>query len=658
MAKTGKLTTNKYDSTRYYELVWEITEQDNNANQSTIKWTLYARGGGSGWYAERTLKVVIAETTVINKTDRVQRRAGEVASGTIPVTHNADGTKAISASIKAAVYGTSLNCTASGNWDLDPIARGAYITAAPDFTDEQSPTIQYSNPFGNDVTSLEACISFTGANDDVPYREISKTGTSYTFELTPEELLTLQKGVTSGNTVKVAFYLRTRINGETYWNNVVKTFTLTGDLKPTMITWAQDENPVTSLLVGPNNFTVIAGQSDLAYEFEAEPKKGATIVSYSVKCGSYTSSSRNGVIKGIVPGDDNTIYCIATDSRGNTVESTIPLTTIHYGEPEGYYEPDSLSTSSGNIYFNVRCYWFHGWFDGTNDGSKGGVENVPVVQYRYRTRDGEYGQWFDSTDFFQDEWDDDYCKVTITGLDYTIPYLVQIRLVDELVKGDAAPVSEEYTINMVPVFDWSREDFKVNAPLYVQDGIHLVDCEGEYVEAMKYKISERGIPEGLDIGFANFDKADSEDEWQYNTTLYGNNIHLTTMNNLYINYLPMVDFITEQGTEPMGSNGTWYWTKWASGKAECYGVRNYGNMAITEVWGSDFSSEDFNQELPDIFAEPPYVMDISMYGSDKFAWIAKKDVPTTTKSGIFIVVRPASGTLSQAHISFHAIGSW
>ena len=79
MATSGSFNTSSYDG-RYYQLSWTATQSVTN-NQSTISWTLKALGGNSSWYAERTVKVVLAGATVYSKTDRVSRYTGTVASG-------------------------------------------------------------------------------------------------------------------------------------------------------------------------------------------------------------------------------------------------------------------------------------------------------------------------------------------------------------------------------------------------------------------------------------------------------------------------------------------------------------------------------------------------------------------------------------------------
>lgn len=125
MALSGSINTNDYDG-RYYTLSWEATQSVTD-NTSTVSWTLSTTGGKT-WYAERTLKVVVAGKTVVNKTDRVERYAGTVASGTISISHNGDGTASFSVSIEAAVYYSSINCTCSTTFTLNTIPRASTIS--------------------------------------------------------------------------------------------------------------------------------------------------------------------------------------------------------------------------------------------------------------------------------------------------------------------------------------------------------------------------------------------------------------------------------------------------------------------------------------------------------------------------------------------------
>lgn len=136
-------------------------------------------------------------------------------------------------------------------------------------------------------------------------------------------------------------------------------------------------------------------------------------------------------------------------------------------------------------------------------------------------------------------------------------------------------------------------------------------------------------------------------------------LDLKLLGQLQLGDTTLADYVVETGTEAMGSNGTWYWTKWASGKAECYGIRNYGNMAVNTTWGSLYVSDMFTQTLPSgLFNSAPFV-NIDIHSSNYTAWVAKGfTAGTTEKTNSFFVVVAGAVTMQQVHFGFHVIGRW
>ena len=599
MAK-GSFDLSSNSSVQWAWVTYSEGNIDTDNNTSSLTVNVYFRRSNNGWTSSGTMSTSVTVDGVKKSESKAFSNSGTsdslVFSQTFTnIKHNADGSKSVSISV-TATGNQGFSGSGSSTVALDNIARAAYITAAPNFNDEENPTISYKNPLGNDSgVKVEACIalydSVSGYWLDTLgayYREISKTGTSYTFNLTEEERTRLRNGVTNGYTRQVAFYIRTTVDGKIYYSTSTKTLTLI-NAEPIVAPIVYDSNPVTQTLVGNNSQRFIYGESNLYYDIGAEGRKGATITSCNVKCGSYNSNTPTGTINNILPGyGEDYVAFSATDSRGNTVTSYVTLDVVWYMRPECYLEEDSLSTSSGNLYFNVRCYWFDGYFDGTTNGSDGGVKNEANLQYRYRLEDGEYGEWisadssgisYDPEYFIQNSFNEYMWKVAISGLDYTSTYKVQLRILDKATTSDIAVISEEHTMNMIPVFDWSREDFAVNVPTHLNDGLYLLDNEGNYSEVMRYADNGPDAGYGLNIGYDNFSKAmnseASADEFQYDTTLHGNNVKITPVNDLYltptygqvyINFNPLNDFVIEQGT-----SGNWYYRKWNSGIAEMWG---------------------------------------------------------------------------------------
>lgn len=125
----------------------------------------------------------------------------------------------------------------------------------------------------------------------------------------------------------------------------------------------------------------------------------------------------------------------------------------------------------------------------------------------------------------------------------------------------------------------------------------------------------------------------------------------------YIKKQELADYVVECGT-----SGIWSYEKWASGKAVCWGQKDYGEVAINNAWGSLYESEKITQELPsDLFIETPNVqMTIgSCSGGVILERITNLDSPiSSTSAGGFHFVRPLETTLGYANISFYVIGKW
>ena len=95
MASSGSITTNESHG-RSVTLSWTLSSQNIEKNTSTIAWTLKGSGSASGYVMSGGFKAIINGTTVYStSTDtRIELRNGTVvASGSITITHNSDGTK-------------------------------------------------------------------------------------------------------------------------------------------------------------------------------------------------------------------------------------------------------------------------------------------------------------------------------------------------------------------------------------------------------------------------------------------------------------------------------------------------------------------------------------------------------------------------------------
>lgn len=388
MASSGSFNTSAY-SVRYLVFSWSIASQDIGNNRTTINWSLKAAGGSTtSWYKAGNFKVVINGSTVYEtgQDDRITLYGDTVvATGQATIGHNSDGTKSFSASAEAGIYTYARNVSGSGSWSLTSIPRQANLTSAPDFNDEQNPSIGYSNPAGNSVSNLDACISLTGSRDDIAYRGISKTGSSYTFNLTEAERNVLRNACTTSNSRSVIFYVRTIIGGNTFYSTITKTLSIING-NPTFsssnISY-KDNNSTTTAVTGNNQQMVQSLSKLLVTITSATAKKGASITKYDATINNVTKSitSAGNIDFGTINSSNNlTLSVKVTDSRGNTTTATKTVTFLAWSLPTAVISLKRKNNYEDETYLTVNAS-----FSSVN------TKNKLTIQYQYKkTTDSSY----------------------------------------------------------------------------------------------------------------------------------------------------------------------------------------------------------------------------------------------------------------------------
>lgn len=468
MATSGSLTTSKYDG-RYYKLAWERTSYSTANNTSTIKWTLSAHGGDASWYAERTLEVKIAGKTVKSKTSSVNRYTGEIDSGTMTITHNTDGTKSFTASVRAAVYYSSVNCTGSKTFELTAIPRASTISATSAYV-ENNTTITVSRKLSSYTHTITwSCGSASGTvctkssdtsiNWPLPtslYAQIGSTATSKTVTLTCKTYNS--SGTQVGDSKTCTFSAKTSEsrNGPT--------------LSPTIATGSD-----TQRLTG-NSTTVISGYSSVSVTFGAAAQDSATLSSKKCVNGS-KSRTTDGAFSEVVAKD---FVFTATDSRGYSKSVTKSVTMINYIEPTCALKIQIGVDGKANI--NASGKFFNGSF--------GAVKNALNIQFRYKVSGGSYSAWttFSSAAPSGNTWSASH---TLTGLDYSKTYYFQARAIDQIPK---TATSDEIKAKAMPVFDWGENDFQFNVPMSAPNlGRTVYNCKDYIDTSVTGKVTADGI---------------------------------------------------------------------------------------------------------------------------------------------------------------------
>ena len=456
----------------------ECTQTPNVAdNTSTIHWTLAATGGSSSFYTTGPTQLLIGGKLVYSR-ERVSYTTGQFpaargsVSGSLTVAHDSDGNAGVDVTIYTMIY-NGIQETRTEHWVLDPNPTFAQLETAPNFYDEEDPTITYRNPAGSNAASLQACISLDGSNADIPYRDISKNADSYTFSLTEAERDVLRGAFPNSNSGTVRFLLRSVVGGNTQVSSLPRTFTVK-DPMPVLRPTITDSNDATFALTGSRG-KLIRYYSNAAVTTGAAAVKKAALKSQKVTCGK-KSLTADGTISAVESGS---FAFTATDSRGNTSTKTVEVPFVEYIKPTCRIA-DNVPGADGSFILTVSGNFYNGSFGAKN--------NKLLVQYRYKASGANYGPW---TNITCTTSGNSYTgTVKLTGLDYQTAYVIQAWVGDVLYPSvNGGVYALEKSVKAMPVFDWGRDDFKVNVPVEV-DGV---------VKAAGFTLQHQSIYVGGDL---------------------------------------------------------------------------------------------------------------------------------------------------------------
>lgn len=488
MATSGTLSmkagyySDKYEM--YVDFIWWVVSTDIYNNSTRISYRIDLRATNGGWTKRGTNYVSWtidgrADYHEVNTDVDKNETTNIVSQREIDIYHDADGSKTFNIRVSGGILGVTWkntnkddlggDATVWGSVTLDDIERKAYITDAHDFNDEQNPTITFYAPAAA-TSSVEACISFDGSNDDVPYRSISFNAGShgtYTFNLTESERNVLRRN-TSGTSKYILFLLRSTVDGITYENKVGRYMSLvnyTPTLSPTVI----DTSERTLSLTG-NNTKFILGYSNAYFNTGAVARKQSSIEFQTIRCGSvflddYTSNT--GTINNI---DSNTFYFSVKDTRGYETNGFKVLDVIPYVKYTSSLDT-GLFSANGEVTFTLKGKFF--------DGDFGKERNTLQVYYSLTDEDGNFAQvdgvresgWVELGAVEPTMSGTSYTfSHTITGLDYEKTWTLTVGSNDALTpRQDIATV-----VAPLPIFDWNDKNFHHHTDLHLDNGAELV----------------------------------------------------------------------------------------------------------------------------------------------------------------------------------------
>lgn len=422
---------------------------DTANNKSIITWVLSSVGGDNNYYSTGPTAIYINGTNVYYK-DRVNWDAkvfpaakGSV-SNTIEVAHNENGSKSIAVGMQTVIYnGAGSSKVYQDTWELDTIERGARFTDYPThFYNTDRPTIKYTNPLGDKATKVEVCIADSvGYYAYAPYRDLSKTGTSYTF--TAEDIVTLNnKMAKDGTELKVMFVIKTTTaDGKVYSDGKTSTFHMleVDDTLPSVSLSLTAINPssVASSLSG----LYIQGKTRVNATITANGKYNATISKYGYRIpGKYEWSTSNIFTTDAITSAGNVeFYGKAEDTRGFQREVSQTISVLEYSKP--------LVIPLGNENA-ILCYRSDGngvrvgnstsvWIKAKRSYYPLGGKNGCALQWRRKLSSEAWGSQSWSTLISSTTTNtEEYNKLVSGTFELNKSYSVQIRAIDDVGESD------------------------------------------------------------------------------------------------------------------------------------------------------------------------------------------------------------------------------
>ena len=582
----GRVTLNSRFMSFY--ITWSA-KQNVEGNYSDVTVTSYWKTNNTRWgfdtEGSRAASITInGNTTSISKrfdstngtgTGWKKENPWAIQTVTERVYHNSDGSKSISISARANGYAASYgpsnsstssgDCTASGTISLDTIPRASKVSATnADIGSTSTITVsRYSTSFKHTVS-----FSCPGISDTVIESDSEASVIPWNV---PDSIYA---------TIPDAKYATVTITCRTYSKDTgaligkttatMKAIANEEECKPTVSGTVTDVNATTVSLTG-NAKTLIRYKSTASCKIVATAKNSASISAQYVNGVSIPS----GTVE-IQNSEAVSFAFSATDSRGYSASALVEPTVIPY-------IPLTINPTFRRVSptSNIITVEFYGNFFSGNFGAS---SNALKVKYRYK----EYGTetWSayvtisaSSINILGDGTYNSNGAVTLgSNFDYRKSYDLEIVAQDGSGTAILSDVSSMAQVTRgEPVFDWSNTDFRVRETLRTAN----VEPDGEMSIGTEVK--------------------------PYSTGYF---------NQIYIGGNP-VSVIEEEGT-----SGIWYYRKWSSGIAECWGqpsksVASSGTFLGANAYSTNFAlpsglfvsvdSANANPRLGSNYAIPAFI---------------------------------------------------
>lgn len=675
MATSGqKKTSTKDDS--YFWVKWSQASQDISNNKTKINWSCGVYCGHNYYLNSIKMSAVTINGTKVysgGTYSNYSKGNHTIASGTLYIQHNSDGTKSFTiSSFTGWLYENYNYSASSSSYTLNSIPRRAIVSAGENFTDSGNPKISFSNPAGFQLVPF---IDFYDSDGNLVCgisRAKAKYSSPYTFIMTTDERQKVQRKLNTQKSYKVRegiiTYNGTDRIGSSY---VTKTFTIANASPTFSYIDAYDTNSATVAITGDKH-SIVLGKSTLGITWnDATPKKGATISSYKVEwqgqTKTYGTSATKPVAFNITSAGTFKLKITVTDSRGYSTAVQESVTIIPYAKPNAVVKYGRVNNYEDEVHLTI---------DGSFSSVKVGTNEKNSMTIQWRWKKNVAGEGWSSWITVNDNQEYTYtfpkaseylfnCKVTDAfGSTWNKQY--------KLSRG-TFPLFIDTSMNAVGVNDFPAEgeSFQVKGNMRIADGALVIrdntmnslgsapatavkpfisfrDKNGETVGYMqsshltdgkiRTSLSAKRLINGEGKYCGLWAEVDSD----------GNPSYGLTKASKFIEALGIADYVVEQGT-----NSNWRYRKWSSGKCEAWRRITYTNFPKNgTVNGWYYKVYDWN--LPDgmFTAINDAHADVSWGTGVSFA--SARDVTTTTFNAVFLSNQDAN----SATVYLGVKGTW
>lgn len=330
MATSGVISTNtKYGSCFWVK--WEISgSQSISGNKTTIAWSCGLTPGEQ--YYDNAIKMsavsiagvkVYEGGTYSNITDYKDRT---FASGTLELSHNADGTKSFTvAAFSGWLFGNGDYTAAAKSFTLPTIPRATTPSIGP-VTIGGKATI--SLPRASTAFTHTLSYSFGSASGTIA----TKAGSSYTWTV-PESLAAQITSKLSGTgTLTCKTYKGSSLVGT---KSVSFTAAVPGSMKPALsagwatVTYDNSGTKASAIAAWVQGYSKAKATF---YSSKVTCKQGATVKKYSITYLGKTVSA-SPYRTGTITATSAKVRCTVTDSRGLTAYEDFSITLLAYAKP-------------------------------------------------------------------------------------------------------------------------------------------------------------------------------------------------------------------------------------------------------------------------------------------------------------------------------------